>query len=215
MRTRLLAAAVVAMVGCVGATAVLADTVVLPDATFGIGGAQLTPGSSVPMPVAMGAYTYNYTLAIPDGSTTSSTETAQFSGEPSVFASTQYTNTSPVACCEAGRWSTGAVLGYYVEFTGPTYDVSIDVSGKDKLTITPAGEAVANLIVNGVYVVSDALYGSNPTAGSPFFATLSVPTDTLISVVLAVDADVGDGSGSQLASAYLDPYFFIDPSPQR
>jgi PEP-CTERM motif len=179
---------------------------------FGIGGPQLTPGSGVPEQVPLGLYEFDYSQVGNPGSTTSAVETAEFTTEPSVFAMTQYSNNSAFPCCGAGRWAIAATLAYFVEFSGPTYDVSVDVSGKYTLTTSPAGEAVANLIVNGVYVVSDALYGSNATAGSPFFETISVPTGTLIEVELAVSADAGDASGFQFGSAYLDPYFSIDPS---
>ena len=192
MNTRLLGAAVAAMVGCVGATAVLADTVVLSDPRLG----GIFIGTNVTQP-ATGPGPHTVSRVGPftsvSGATLDLTEP-----NPSVSASAQVQSFGPFVSLAAF-----AELEYYIEITGPTPDVLVDVSGR---TILSGGDASLRVAGQGIIA---AING----AGSSFDITISLPTGSAIDVLLdaAAAAQLG-GPGSGSASAYLDPYFSIDPS---
>jgi hypothetical protein len=180
------AAAAVAVMGCVGTSAAFADTNVLPAPSFGILFPEASTGTSVPTPLPLGADAEN--LALLDPGAVSGALSAQGTGEPfpSVAMSVQF---SSAANCFCGvEFQATSALGYYVEFTGPTADVSVDVSGFYKLTANGPTDSEVWLTVNPTpinAVAAQFIVLDQDTAGttiSPFSTVLSLPTGTPIAV---------------------------------
>jgi hypothetical protein len=131
-----------------------------------------------------------------------------------------------VNCTCGGEFGPAPALGYYVEFTGPTADVSVDVSGFYKLTangptvpsVGPLTASAVRLFVNpnpadltkAQYIVNAGV--NDGATVSPFSTVLSLPTGTPIEVGMEAFTSFTEYPGSMSASAYLDPYFSIDPS---
>jgi PEP-CTERM motif len=94
-------------------------------------------------------------------------------------------------------------LHYDIEITGPTSDVWVDVSGRT--IIGPSGNA--ELRVSG----DELLNGTEPSLSFDF--QLLLATGSVIPVQLnAAALAFVEESGSSSSSAYIDPYFTIDPS---
>lgn len=147
------AAAVVAVIGCVGTSAAFADTNVLPDPSFAV----LYPGASTGTSLPLGAYGEN--LALLDPGAVSGALSVRGTGEPfpSVAVSVQFSSAANCYC--GGDLQAISALGYYVEFTGPTADVSVDVSGWYKMTANGSDSegaltsSAARLSVGAQYIV--------------------------------------------------------------
>jgi hypothetical protein len=187
-------AAAVAVIGCVGTSAALADTVVLPDPTLGglllglIG--LIGPGKQQPA-TGPGSHTLSIAGALASGSATVIDQGEPF---PSVSASAQaqvLAGGGPVS------FVAFAELTYDIEITGPMPDVLVDISGQATLS---GGNATGS--VNGEPLLAVEASGS-------YNLSIWLPTGSPIPVQLNASAEVA-GSGS--ASAYIDPYFSIDLS---
>jgi hypothetical protein len=155
---------------------------------------------------------------------------------PSLSVSSQ---TSASSSPEALSAQSNADLNYYIEVLGPEPTVTLGLLGSAKLAASGADgsttsqiqlilrdEAITNIVAGVNYqqgsatpVYSGDGFGSGVQAGfDPASFTLetsfSIPTSSLLEVSMVASADalsIG-GQGSASASAYLDPYFFIDPS---
>ena len=194
-------AAAVAVIGCLGTSAALADTVVLPDPTLGglleglIG--LIGPGEQQPA-TGPGSHTLSITGALASGSATVIDQGEPF---PSVSASAQaqvLAGGGPVS------FVAFAELTYDIEITGPTPDVLVDIAGQASGS---GGEA--SLAVNNVGLAAFTEAG----ASSPFDIKLMLLTGSTIPVRLDASADATlGGPGSVSASYYIDPYFSIDLS---
>jgi hypothetical protein len=200
-------AAAVAVIGCVGTSAALADTVVLPDPTLGglltglIG--LVGPGQDQPA-TGPGSHTLSITDALASGSATVINQGEPF---PSVSASAQ---AQVLAGGGPASFAAFAELTYDIEITGPTPDVLVDISGHAKASFSGSGNGgEATIAVNNV-----GLFGvEQPTASVPFDIKLTLPTDSTIPVRLNASAAAVLGEpGSVSASYYIDPYFSIDLS---
>jgi PEP-CTERM motif len=118
-----------------------------------------------------------------------------------------------------GSWTQGyAMLSYDIEINGPSPDVLLDVSGWTAVNGPfQAGQALVN--IGG----APTGYGTQSGDGTPvpYSALLWEPTGVPIGVQLYIYAYVGNGLPFESptptptfdsTSAYVDPYFSIDPS---
>ena len=153
----------------------------------------------------------------PDG--TSATSKVQASTSPSITASAS-TNDNAVAT------ALGQLI-YYIEVSGPTGTVLLDFTGLGSVastTIPGDFSSDIQLSVGGsliAYIGSTdgvaSVLGTSPGVAAGFNPngftisdSLSVAANSAIEVILFTEASAKEGAGS--ASAFLDPFFFVDPS---
>lgn len=192
MKARFLSAAIV-VTGCIGASSAFADAVILPDPT--LGGLLTGLGQSQPA-IGPGPHSLSVTSALASGTATVTDEGLPF---PSILASVQ-AQSLPGA---TGSLSAFAELDYDIEVTGPAGDVSVDVSGLASASGSGTGFVGIGLTINNEPFFPHHLFDLN----------LTLPTNTPIAVQLNTSAIVPLATaGFSSASAYLDPYFSIDPS---
>jgi hypothetical protein len=196
------AVAAVAIIGCVGAPTAFATTNVLPDPSFG--GLFFAAGKQLSI-TGLGWHTLSNTVTS-NGVSVSVTTTAHLAAEPfpSVFASAQRISSIP-----GGGLTilSSAGANYDIEITGPTPNVLVDVSGWASLGAS--GTPSIFLIIQ-----NDLIFSKYTPGTFSFDMPVLVPTGSLIPVELNASASLTGvpAAGSLSASAYLDPYFSIDPS---
>jgi PEP-CTERM motif len=187
------AAAATAMIGCLSPSA-FADTVILPDPTWGAAFLGTDVSQSVTGP---GLHTVPFAGSFVSGSMSFIGQGEPF---PSITASVQ-TQVSPGV--GSVKYFTFAELDYDIEITGPAGDVSVDVSGLAMGTGSGSGSVGISLSINNELFLVRHHFDLN----------LTLATNTPIPVQLDTNAEVlSPGPGFSSASAYLDPYFSIDPS---
>ncbi len=179
-------------IGCIGASTAFANAVILPDPT--LGGLLLGLGQS--QSAGPGTHTLTVASALASGSATVIDEGLPF---PSILALVQ-AQSLPGA---TGSLSAFAELDYDIEITGPAGEVSVDVSGLAMGSGSGSGFVGIGLTINDEPFLPHHHFDLNST----------LPTNTPIAVQLNTSAIVPlTEAGSSSASAYLDPYFSIDPS---
>lgn len=192
------AAVAVAVIGCLGISAAFADTNVLPDPTWN-GGLQ---GNGEWQIYGPGEYT------LPATQEGLGAANAQLSAEPFPWLSA---SAGPAA-------KAISELDYFVEIAGPTPNVLVDVSGLAKgaavYTGSPAehyAQATSWLMVDGRNIVLEEVGADgNAAYNIQFNQSVLLPTGSPIEVFM--DANAYSDTALASASAYLDPYFSIDPS---
>lgn len=232
------AAAAVAGIGCIGLSAAFADAAEvngLPGATLSGYLADIYNIGSEGSPTEItGAGSFNFNdyftsngggtwadgLCSPPSAncmsdTVSDHAQVQMTPFPSLSMSVSQLSSIP----NGGSYTQGyATLSYDIEINGPNPYVLLDVSG---LTAVNGGFQAGQALVN----ISGAPQGFGTQSGDgtpvPYSALLSEPTDTPIGVDLYIYAYVGNGLPFESltptptfdsVSAYVDPYFSIDPS---
>jgi hypothetical protein len=187
------AAVAAAMVGCGGASA-FADTVILPDPTMD----GLLTGTNESQPVTgPGMHALSITGPFVSGSLSVIDQGEPF---PSITASVQ---AQVLAGAGPLSYFAFAELDYDIEITGPPGDVSVDVSGLAMGSGSGSGSVEIGLTINNEGFLPHHQFDLN----------LTLPTNTPIVVQLDANAQViSPAAGFSSASAYLDPYFSIDPS---
>lgn len=131
--------AAVAVIGCIGASTAVADTVILPDPMLG----GLLMGLGQSQSAGPGTHTLSVTSALASGSATVVDQGLPF---PSVLASVQ-AQSLPGA---TGSLSAFAELDYDIEIIGPAGDVSVDVSGLAMGSGSGSGFVGIGLTINNV-----------------------------------------------------------------
>ena len=189
-----LAAAAIAVIGCIGASAAFADTAILPDPTWGATFLGTDVSQSVTGP---GLHALPIAGPFVSGAMSFIGQGEPF---PSISASVQ---TQVLAGAGPLSYFTFAELDYDIEITGPPGDVSVDVSGLAMGSGSGSGSVGIGLTINKLGFLPHDNFDLN----------LTLPTDTPIVVQLDANAEViAPETGFSSASAYLDPYFSIDPS---
>jgi hypothetical protein len=180
--------------GCVGTSRAFADTVVLPEPNWG--GILFALDKNQPV-TGPGSTTLSNANALSSGSATAS-ETGE--PLPAISASAQ----AQVLPGGAASFISFAELIYDIEITGPKPEVTVDISG-----IVMGTEAGARLGWQSTASIYSGL--SSQGLPAPFDIQALLPTGIAIPVQLDASAAAAETVSSS-TSAYIDPYFSIDPS---
>jgi hypothetical protein len=178
---------------------------------------------------------YPNTLSSPLGGSVSSTVITTGDPFPSLSVSSQ---TSAASKQETLGANSSAALNYYIEVLGPEPTVTLDLLGSAALAAVGSdistnstielilyGDTFTDVVAGVAYTQGSAYpiegdeYGSGVQAGFDpasfqIETSLSVGTSSVIEVSMDAtnSANSGAGESAAHASAYLDPYFFIDPN---
>jgi hypothetical protein len=172
-------------------------------AVGGPGGGCCVGGS---VPVTGPGTTTNSDTSVSDGGTAVATVQGNQTPFPSVTATAQITNVP-----EFNRLIAAAAniqLVYYIEVAGPTGFVNVDMTANGTLSSPFPGSSFVSdqLVVGGAPLTLPDVTGSFTVNH-----TYSLFANQPIEVLIWAAAETG-GNQLQTVSAYLDPFFFIDPS---
>ena len=101
-------------------------------------------------------------------------------------------------------------LKYFVEFAGPARSITVDMTASGKTSATDPSTEFGELIL-GVVGFSPALNSVINPGSISITDQYIMQANQPYEVEMTVEADVGNSSAG-MATAYLDPYFYIDPS---
>src|SRR5579863_7954907 len=184
--------------------------------------------AATPVPVT-GPGSFSNSITSPYGATASTTVVTTGTPFPSLSVSSQ---TSAFSSPDYVTTSSQIELYYYVQFDGPGASVNVDLHGAAALSASGDTSTSATVelyagstLVAGVNFnptgVTGCCYGIgvqpdfNPASFTIQAAFMNVPTGSPIEITMVAAADAEPATnpdGPQSASAYLDPYFSIDPS---
>jgi hypothetical protein len=101
-------------------------------------------------------------------------------------------------------------LIYNVAVIGPAAPggVKLDFIANETLSATSFGEAITYLSVQGLPAIQHVIQGGNISYS--ITSSVTVQLDQAVEVNIAVT--VGAGTDPASATAFVDPYFFVDPS---
>jgi hypothetical protein len=180
-----------------------------------------------------GSYPNATTSAL--GGTASSTVVTQGTPFPSLSVSSQ---TSATSKHDTVFGDSNAQLNYYIEVLGPGPTVTLDLQGSAALAAVGSDTSTISYIelilrddtINNVVAgvgytqgVAGPTYGTDYGSGVPagfnpasfkLDTSLSIPTSSVMEVQMFASAEASSAAGESAASAsaYLDPYFSVDPS---
>ena len=148
--------------------------------------------------------TTNSDTSVSDGGTAVATVQGNQSPFPSVTATAQITNVPQFnRLIDAGA---NIQLIYYIEVVGPTGFVSVDMTANGTLSFPGSSSGSDQLSVGGSPLTLPDVTGSF-TVNHTYSLFANQPIEVLIRAAANTQ-----GNQLQTVTAYLDPFFFIDPS---
>ena len=215
---RLAACTALTLFGCLGMSAAFAETQVLQGPSVG---GFVSAGQTHTRFITPGLYAVTSTPGERTGIIASASAMVTLTPFPMLSLSARWSDTNPGEAAGAPSAVSLAVLTYYVEFIGPGPFVRIDLKGTAYVTqnIPGTGDASVGLFLGSEGVGSELLSYSTASEGystsaSSYNDTTYEPTGVQISVDIEAytAANYNQRPNFYSISAYVDPYFSIDPS---
>jgi hypothetical protein len=225
-KNKLAASFIVAAIAAAGAAsqARADDVVILPDAVWSGENNMSADGDLYPQQPLTSPGTYTNSVSTPQGASGTSVVTTSGLSFPSISVSVQTSSTGNQSIVAVPQ----AELDYYFYVTGPDIRAHVEFSANGRLTDPAPLDASTGVVLSidgaswlaQIQVADDGVFYNSEPASPGFnasaftlqggiFATVGQVYEVKMSAGISVEAAE---QGPINASAYIDPYLFIDPA---